>query len=55
MRILLDECVNPRVRAAFPGHMVKTVREMGWQGTTNGKLLRLAETNRFEVCLLRRF
>jgi hypothetical protein len=25
VRILLDECVNPRVRAAFPGHEVTTV------------------------------
>ena len=49
MRILLDECVNPQVRAAFPDHLVKTVREMGWQGTTNGKLLALAEADQFDV------
>ncbi len=49
MRILLDECVNPQVRAAFPDHLVKTVHEMGWQGDTNGKLLALAEANQFDV------
>ena len=45
----LDECVNPQVKAAFPGHDVKTVNEMRWQGTTNGRLLTLAEANGFEV------
>jgi predicted nuclease of predicted toxin-antitoxin system len=48
MRVLLDECVNPRVRAAFPNHHVKTVLEMGWCGITNGKLLELAQ-NLFDV------
>jgi hypothetical protein len=48
MRILLDECVNPRVRAAFKGHQVKTVIEMGWGGITNGRLLALAEVD-FDV------
>jgi predicted nuclease of predicted toxin-antitoxin system len=43
MRILLDECVNPRVREAFHGHEVRTVIEMGWGGITNGKLLALAQ------------
>jgi len=48
MRILLDECVNPRLKAAFPGHEVKTVAEMGWQGCTNGVLLAEAE-QQFDV------
>lgn len=43
MRILLDECVNPRVKAAFHGYDVRTVIEMGWGGVTNGKLLALAQ------------
>jgi predicted nuclease of predicted toxin-antitoxin system len=49
MRILLDECVNPRVQRAFPSHEVKTVLDMGWRGATNGQLLALAEENRFDV------
>jgi predicted nuclease of predicted toxin-antitoxin system len=48
MRILLDECMNPRVRTAFADHQVKTVVEMGWSGITNGKLLSLAEKD-FDV------
>jgi hypothetical protein len=48
MRILLDGCVNLRVKAAFKGHRVKTVVEMGWQGITNGRLLALAEAD-FDV------
>jgi len=43
MRVLLDECVNPRVRAAFPDHHVETVLEAGWGGIKNGKLLALAQ------------
>ena len=43
MRVLLDECVNPRVRYAFSKHEVRTVREMGWGGITNGKLMVLAQ------------
>ena len=42
MRILLDECVNPRVKDAFLNHETRTVVEMGWGGVTNGKLLALA-------------
>jgi predicted nuclease of predicted toxin-antitoxin system len=42
MRILLDECVNPRLRLAFPGDAVKTVAEMGWRSLTNGWLMKEA-------------
>ncbi len=42
MRILLDECVNPRLRLAFPGDEVKTVDEMGWRSLTNGRLMKAA-------------
>lgn len=48
MRILLDECVNPRVREAFPNHQTQTVKDMGWAGITNGKLMALAQLN-FDV------
>lgn len=42
MRLLLDECVPKALRRELPGHDVRTVREMGWAGTRNGALLRLA-------------
>ncbi len=48
MRLLLDECVNAGVKAAFPGHAVKTVREMGWQGSKDGPLLAYAQDS-FDV------
>jgi hypothetical protein len=48
MRILLDECVNPRLRAAFRGHEVATVRRWAVGGITNGKLMALAQ-NLFAV------
>jgi hypothetical protein len=48
MRVLLDECVNPRVRNAFVTHEVRTVIEMGWGGITNGKLMALAQQS-FDV------
>lgn len=42
MRILLDECVNPKLRLAFPGDEVRTVAEMGWRSLSNGALMREA-------------
>ena len=48
MRILLDECVHVGVRAAFPGHPVKTVSETGWRSAKDGSLLAYAQ-ERFDV------
>ena len=42
MRLLLDESVPGRLRRWLALHDVHTVGEMGWSGTTNGKLLALA-------------
>ena len=38
MRILIDECVDPRVKRLFD-HEVKTVHEMGWDSLKDGVLL----------------
>ena len=52
MRILLDECVNARLRHELPGHEVQTVSHAGWAGIKNGRLLRLvADSGRFDVLL----
>lgn len=52
MRILLDECIDVRLRHDLPGHNVKTVRYAGWAGIKNGHLLRLAaESDQFDVFL----
>jgi hypothetical protein len=50
MRILLDECVDPRVKRLFPGHEIKTVHEMGWDRLADGPLLASAHTI-FDVLL----
>jgi len=52
MRILIDECLDVRLRHELPGHEAKTVLHAGWLGVKNGKLLRLAaESGRFDVFL----
>ena len=48
MRILLDECVNMRLRHEIPGHDVRTVDFMQWKSLKNGKLLSAAATQ-FDV------
>jgi hypothetical protein len=50
VRVLLDECV-PRRLAQFFGasHTVATVTGLGWAGTKNGRLLRLAADQGFEA------
>jgi predicted nuclease of predicted toxin-antitoxin system len=42
MKILLDECLPRSLAKDFPLHDVHTVPQMGWSGTSNGKLLELA-------------
>lgn len=42
MRVLLDESVPRGLAAAIIGHDVTTVVDLGWAGTRNGDLLRLA-------------
>jgi predicted nuclease of predicted toxin-antitoxin system len=43
MRILIDECVDWRLLRDLPSHDVTTVRQMGWDESVNGALLKLAE------------
>lgn len=50
MRILLDESLPRDLRDDLVGHVVSTVREVGWPGIANGELLRLA-ASRFDVFL----
>jgi len=45
MRLLFDESVTKRLRLYLPSHHVRTVVEMGWSGTKNGKLLTLAASD----------
>jgi hypothetical protein len=48
VNILLDECTPRILKRRLPALAVSTVQEMGWSGTKNGALLRLAEEH-FDV------
>lgn len=43
MRLILDECIDRRLTKEFIDYEIKTVPQMGWAGTKNGKLLGLIE------------
>jgi predicted nuclease of predicted toxin-antitoxin system len=49
-RVLFDENVPRKLRRDIPEFSVRTAQEEGWDGTKNGKLLRLASET-FEVLL----
>ena len=52
MRLLLDESVPRPLRTSFPAaYEVRTVPDMGWAGTGNGALLRLAADSGFDALL----
>ncbi len=48
MNVLLDECLDWRLARELPGHNVKSVQEMRWNGIKNGNLLALAQAQ-FDV------
>jgi predicted nuclease of predicted toxin-antitoxin system len=49
MRILLDECVDQRLRSLFAGHQCETAAYARLSGLKNGDLLTAAEAAGFEV------
>ena len=51
MRLLLDECVDERLRLLFSGHDCHTARYAGLAGLKNGELLKAAESAGFEVII----
>jgi hypothetical protein len=50
MRVLIDECVDPRVKLLFGDHKVATVHEQGWDTLDDGPLLTVAQKD-FDVLL----
>jgi hypothetical protein len=50
MRVLIDECVDPRVKLLLADHQAATVHEKGWDALEDGPLLALAQ-NEFDVLL----
>ncbi|GAA4742197.1 DUF5615 family PIN-like protein [Flavisolibacter ginsenosidimutans] len=51
MKLLLDENLPKRLKADFPEHEVFTVREQGWNGIKNGRLMQLMIDNGFDALL----
>lgn len=52
MKLLLDESVPKRLGSFFPDEFeVRTVQQMGWTGSSNGDLLRLASAHGFYVLI----
>jgi predicted nuclease of predicted toxin-antitoxin system len=49
MRILLDECVDERLRHLFDLHSCETARHAKLAGLKNGQLLAAAEAAHFDV------
>jgi predicted nuclease of predicted toxin-antitoxin system len=49
MRLLIDECVDERLRNSFPGHDCQTARYAKLAGLKNGDLLSAAEAADFDV------
>lgn len=50
MRVLIDECVDPRVKLLFGDQNVATVHEQGWDTLEDGPLLTLAQ-KKFDALL----
>ncbi len=52
MKLLLDESVDRALADHFPErYEIKTVSQMGWSGTSNGELLRIASDARCEAVI----
>lgn len=51
MNILFDHCVPRRLRRLLANHVVRTSREMRWDGLRNGLLLDQAQAAGFDVPL----
>lgn len=55
MKVLLDENIDVRFKYPFEGtqHEVSTVKDMGWNGVKNGRLLALTFEGQFDafVCV----
>jgi predicted nuclease of predicted toxin-antitoxin system len=51
MSLLIDECIDERLRLLFPGHEVETDRYANLAGLKNGRLLEAAEEAGFDVLI----
>jgi predicted nuclease of predicted toxin-antitoxin system len=51
MRLLIDECIDERLRHRFPDHHCQTARYANLAGLKNGRLLEAAEDAGFDVLI----
>lgn len=51
MRLLIDECIDERLRLLFPGYDCQTARFANLAGLKNGDLLEAAEAAAFDVLI----
>jgi predicted nuclease of predicted toxin-antitoxin system len=51
MKLLVDECVDERLRLLFPGYDCQTARFADLAGLKNGRLLDAAEAAGFDVLI----
>ena len=51
MKLLIDECVDERLRGLFPSHDCQTARFAKLTGLKNGRLLDAAEAAGFDVLI----
>lgn len=51
MRLLIDECIDERMRNLFPTHECQTARYAKLAGLKNGELLSAAEAAGFDVLI----
>ena len=51
MKVLLDECVDRRLKSRLPNHEVYTVTTMQWNGLKNGALMGVAIDAGFDMLL----
>lgn len=49
MKILIDENLPKRIKSAFLGWDIYTIKDMEWQGKQNGELMKLMFENSFNV------
>lgn len=51
MLLLIDECIDERLRLLFPGHDCQTARFANLAGLKNGRLLEAAEAAGFDILI----
>jgi predicted nuclease of predicted toxin-antitoxin system len=51
MRVLIDHCIDWRLKRFLLGHTVQTAEDMGWDALRNGLLLDQAQASGFDVLL----